>query len=369
MREKGIISAMESRRARPTIRDIARRAGVSTATVSYVLNDRDGVSDAVRERVRGIVRRMGYAPSLGAAGLKTRRSYRIHAVIRREAAPACKTFYFGVVACIAERLSPGRYSVVPVFQSDDESDRTLAEIVGGGGTDGVIAFQGVRPHVLAALKGRKIPYIIINPGFDTEPDAVSVRIDFEELAYRATSYLAALGHTDIAFIGMRSLPSFFSATKRGFRKALRERGLAVRRAWVRGEASCADGAAAAMRALLSEEVIAKAGGVPTAVFCAQDNFAISAMSVAAQAGYRVPKDISFVGLDDVPEARYLNPALTTIEISPDVLAEEALTRILAMTDGLSAQSVTIPSGAVVERGSAARPAGSSFAPRGKARGV
>jgi LacI family transcriptional regulator len=369
MREECIIEVMKGRRVRPTIRDIAARAGVSTATVSYVLNDRDGVSDAVRERVRGIIRRMGYAPSLGAAGLKTRRSYRIHAVIRKEAAPACKTFYFGVVSCLAERLSPGRYSIVPVFQSDDEEDRTLAEIIGSGGTDGVIAFQGVRPHVLASLKGRKIPYIIINPGFDTEPDAVSVRIDFEELTYRATSYLIELGHTDIAFIGMRSLPSFFSATKRGFRKAMKERGLTIRRQWVRGDAACADGAAQAMRALLSESVVARAGGVPTAVFCAQDNFAISAMSAATQAGYRVPGDISFVGLDDVPEARYLNPPLTTIGISPDVLAREALERIFAMIGGLSAESVTIPSGQVIARGSATRPAGASFARKKKARGA
>jgi DNA-binding LacI/PurR family transcriptional regulator len=105
------------------------------------------------------------------------------------------------------------------------------------------------------------------------------------------------------------------------------------------------------------------------VFCAQDNFAISAMSVAAQAGYRVPKDISFVGRDDVPEARYLNPALTTIGISPDALAEEALARLFAMMEGQPARSVTIPSGEVIRRASAVPPQGAPFALDGTSEGA
>ncbi|MDR1496769.1 MAG: substrate-binding domain-containing protein, partial [Clostridiales Family XIII bacterium] len=270
-----------------------------------------------------------------------------------EAAPACKTFYFGVIACMAERLSSSSYSIVPVFQSDDKNDCTLTDLIRKGDTDGLIAFQGVMPGVAGALKGKGVPYVVINPGFEAEPDAVSVKIDFEGLSYRAASYLASLGHRDIAFIGMRALPSFFSATKRGFRRAMREWGLTVRKEWVRGEASCSEGAAGAMRGILSAGPPAAANGHPTAVLCVQDNFAISAMNAAREAGYRVPEDISFIGIDDVPEARYIEPPLTTIPISPQTLADEALDRLFAMIEGGSAESVTIPSMDVVARASVA----------------
>ncbi|MDR1293115.1 MAG: LacI family transcriptional regulator [Clostridiales Family XIII bacterium] len=349
-----------------TIRDIARLCGVSSATVSYVLNDKYGVSDAVRARVKAVLDSEGYAQNLRAKGLKTRRSYAVHAVIRKEAAPACKAFYFGVIACIAERLSSAlpesTYSVVPVFQSDDESDDTLSGLIRNGDTDGVIAFQGLMPNTVGALEGQGVPYVIINPGFEADPRAVSVKIDFEELSYRATSYIASLGHADIAFIGMRRLPFFFSATKRGFRRALRENGLTERREWIRGEADCAEGAADAMRRILTggikaergmareqERGMARAGAYPTAVFCTQDNFAFSAMSVARGFGYRVPEDISFVGIDDVPEAKYIEPALTTIPISPQTLADEAMGRLFAMIDGGQAKSVTVESMDVIER--------------------
>jgi len=339
----------KNRGKRLTISDIAKIAGVSTAAVSYVINDKKGVSDEVREHIRTVMAREGYTQNLRAKGLKTRRSYAIHAVIRKEVAPACKNFYFGVIACMAERLS-GSYSIVPIFQSDDEGDTTLTDLIRNGATDGMIAFQGVTPRTAHALDSMDIPYVVINPGFEADPGAVSIKINFEELSYRATAYLTSLGHKDIAFIGMRSLPFFFSATKRGFLRALRENALPVRKEWIRGEAACSEGAAEAMRTILSARSVAKYGH-PTAVFCAQDNFAISAMSVARAAGYHVPEDISFVGIDDVPEAKYMEPPLATIPISPQILADEALDRLFAMIDAAPAESVTIPSMDVVPRAS------------------
>ncbi|MDR3225029.1 MAG: LacI family transcriptional regulator [Clostridiales Family XIII bacterium] len=339
----------------PTISDIAKIAGVSTAAVSYVINEKKGVSDEVREHIRAVMARAGYSQNLRAKGLKTRRSYAIHAVIRKEAAPACKSFYFGVIACMAERLSAGNYSIVPVFQSDDEDDTTLSGLMRNGDTDGLIAFQGLTPRTARTIEEIDLPCVVINPGFEANPGAVSVKIDFEALSYRATAYLASLGHKDIAFIGMRSLPFFFSATKRGFLRAMRENALPVRKDWIRGEAACSEGAAEAMGNILSESVVAQCGH-PTAVFCAQDNFAISAMSAARAAGYLVPEDIGFVGLDDVPEAKYIEPPLATIPISPQILADEALDRLFALIDGTPAKSVTIPSMDVIPRASVLRTA-------------
>ncbi len=326
-----------------TIRDIAREAGVSTAAVSYVLNDKKGVGEQTRQKIERAIEKYGYRPSLRSKSLALGRNYSIHAVIRREAAPACKAFYFGVIAQMVEQI-PGHFSVVPVFQSDDTaSDDSLLEIVRSSSTDGIIAFQGVMPEIYAELEKHNIPLVIINPGIEAT-SATSVILDFETLAYRATSFLTERGHRDIGMICMQCMPLFYDQTVRGFTRALQEAGINPNAAWMRGEADSEAGAARAMENMLKS-------GMPTAVFCAQDNFAISAMSVCASQGLRVPEDVSFIAIDDVPEAQYINPPLTTIPVSPAEIAGAALTLIFEkMKDG-SPESIVLPSHDIAVRGS------------------
>lgn len=326
-----------------TIRDIAREAGVSTAAVSYVLNDKKGVGAETREKIERAIEKYGYRPSLRSKSLALGKNYSIHAVIRREAAPACKVFYFGVIAQMVEQIS-GHFSVVPVFQSDDTaSDDSLLEIVRSGSTDGIIAFQGVMPEIHAEMEKHNIPLVIINPGIEAT-SATSVILDFEQLAYRATSFLTERGHRDIGMIGMQCMPLFYDQTVRGFTRALQEAGISQNAAWIRGEADCEAGAVRAMENMLQS-------GTPTAVFCSQDNFAICAMSVSAARGLRVPQDISFIAIDDVPEAQYINPPLTTIPVSPAEIAEAALSLIFEkMKDG-SPESIVLPPHDIVVRDS------------------
>ncbi len=326
-----------------TIRDIAREAGVSTAAVSYVLNDKKGVGAETRRKIERAIDMYGYRPSLRSKSLALGKNYSIHAVIRREAAPACKAFYFGVIAQMVEQIS-GHFSVVPVFQSDDtDNDDSLLEIVRSSSTDGIIAFQGVRPEIHAELEKHNIPLVIINPGI-AATSATSVILDFEQLAYQATSFLTGQGHRDIGMIGMECMPLFYDQTVRGFTRALQEAGITPNPAWIRGEADSEAGAVRAMESMLQS-------GAPTAVFCAQDNFAVCAMSVCASQGLRVPEDVSFIAIDDVPEAQYLNPPLTTIPVSPAEIAGAALSLVFdKMKDG-SPESVVLPSHDIVVRGS------------------
>ncbi|MDR1620262.1 MAG: LacI family transcriptional regulator [Clostridiales bacterium] len=340
---------MENKKKSVTIKDIAQMAGVSPAAVSYVINGKGGVGPVQRARIQELLAQSGYRQDLRAKGLKTRRSFNIHAVLRREAAPACKDFYFGVVARIVDFASEGGYSVVPAYQSDDPCDDTLVDIIAGGRTDGVIAFQGLMQNAAKALANRNIPLLIVNPGFQEAESRACVIIDFEDLTYRATAFLASLGHRHIGFIGMEALPFFYDMTIRGFERALRAYGLRARKEWVRGEAVCADSAGDAMRKMLA------CNDIPTAVFCAQDNFAFSAISAARKMGYSVPGDISFIGLDDVPEAKYFCPPLTTIAISPEALARRAVDMLFSMMGGNGAARIVLPCGPVIVRETAIKP--------------
>ena len=326
-----------------TIRDIAQEAGVSTAAVSYVINGKKGVGPQMRKKIEQVMEKHDYRPSLRSKSLSVGRNYCLHAVIRREAAPACKAFYFGVIAKMVEQET-GQHSIVPVFQSDDtDADKSLLEVIHSHSTDGIIAFQGVMPLVREKLEKYKIPYVVINPGLK-ETGETSVVLDFEELSCRAVSYLISSGHRNIAMIGMQCMPLFFEKTKAGFLRALSDANIKPDPALIRGEADSEEGAAKAMENILK-------AGAPTAVFCVQDNFAISAMSTCVTHGLKVPDDVSFVAIDDIPEAKYLNPPLTTIPVSPAEIAQTALSLISAkMKDG-SADSIVLPSHDITVRSS------------------
>ena len=231
-----------------------------------------------------------------------------------------------------------------MFQGDDtDADQTLKRIIRSDSTDGVIAFQGAAPQISAELESHDTPLVVINPGIRVTSDC-AVILDFEELSYRATAYLVECGHREIGMIGMQCMPLFFEQTKRGFTDALKDAGIEAKPDWIRGEAQSEATAVDAMNNML-------AAGKPTAVFCAQDNFAISAMSACRAAGLRVPEDISFIGIDDIPEARYIDPPLTTIPISPAKIAEAALALISQKLKSGSAESVVLPLQKIVKRGS------------------
>jgi DNA-binding LacI/PurR family transcriptional regulator len=326
-----------------TIRDIAKEAGVSATAVSYVLNKKKGVNDKTRIRIQKVIDKHDYRPSLRSKSLSHGKNYCIHAVIRRQAAPACKAFYFNVIAQMVEQVD-NRFSIVPIFQSDDtDKDKSLIEIILSHSTDGVIAFQGVVPEIEELLEKKNIPTVVVNPGIGVT-EQTSVILDFDELAYKATNLLINHGHEKIGMIGMKCMPLFFDQSKSGFLRALKDADIDVNESWIRGEADCEANASLAMRKILET-------GTPTAVFCVQDNFAMSAMSLCIKEGLEVPKDVSFIAIDDVPEAQYLNPPLTTIPVSPAEIAEAALTLIFQkMKDG-SPETIVLPSHKIVIRDS------------------
>ena len=326
-----------------TIKDIAREAGVSTAAVSYVVNGKKGVSPQTRKKIEKVIKENGYQPSLRSQSLSLGKNYCVHAVIRREAAPACKAFYFGVIAKMVEQ-EKDRFSVIPVFQGDDtDKDKTLLKIIQSDSTDGVITFQDIMPQVQSELEAHDIPFIIINPGIRAT-NSTSIILDFEKLAYQATSFLTKHGHRDIAMIGMECMPLFFEKTRSGFLQALKDAGIKPNLDWIHGGAASESSAALAMEDILE-------AGAPSAVFCVQDNFAISAMSACAKAGLRVPEDISFIAIDDVPGAQYLNPPLTTIPVSPTEIAQAALLLISEKMKNGSPESIELPSHEISVRNS------------------
>ncbi|MDL2237720.1 LacI family transcriptional regulator [Christensenellaceae bacterium OttesenSCG-928-K19] len=325
-----------------SIKDIAKMADVSVAAVSYVINGKEGVGQEQRKKIERIIREHGFTPNLNSKRLVLSRSFNIHVVIRTEAAPACKEFYFGVVARMTEEIGKYGYSIVPAYQSDNELDGSVVRALQNKNTDGLVFFQGISEDVLEKVKKSEVPYSIINPGF-ADNSTPCVRIDFEEIAYRATSYLAECGHRQIGFIGMDRLPVFYTQTRSGYLRALKENGMEAKEQWIAGGAYDEESARAAASKLFAQEEL------PTAVFCAQDNFAICAMDAARKRGLKVPDDVSFIAVDDIPVSKYIDPPLTTVPIDQSILAKCALEMMFAQLAGEKVRNVTVPIEAIVER--------------------
>jgi LacI family transcriptional regulator, repressor for deo operon, udp, cdd, tsx, nupC, and nupG len=295
--------------------DVARRAGVSPRTVSNVVNEFPLVSDELRQRVLRAISELGYQPNLVARNLRRGRSGMIGLAVPELSVP-----YFselaGLVIAEARRHS---YTVV-VEQTDGDPDREqqlLQQNARGHLFDGLI----FSPLGLGEAELRRhagdTPTVLLGEHIEDGPFD-HVGLDNVAAARDATAHLIALGRRRIAAIGDQSRARGETGQLRsaGYREALRAGGLHYQPSLVVPASSFHRGSGAqAMARLLDQDP------VPDAVFCYNDLLAVGAMQTVLHRGLRIPDDIAIVGFDDIEEARYAFPPLTTI--APD---KEALTR-------------------------------------------
>ncbi|MGV9769774.1 LacI family DNA-binding transcriptional regulator [Microbacterium sp. NPDC003461] len=327
---------------RITITDVARAAGVSVATVSKVINGRDGIADATSKRVLGIVRDLGYESSLVATSMRRRRT-QVVGVLVAEFEP----FAVQLLRGVSTALQGTEYDILAYAGSVSAGEHTGWERrslsrLGGTLIDGAII---VTPTV--ALPETDMPVVAIDP--HTGPMGPAT-VDTDNLggARAATEHLVSLGHRRIAHLRGRADLESAQLRERGYREALEGAGLPFDPALVAdGGYRAADSTAAAAALLDLPEP-------PTAIFAANDLSAIEAMRVAAERGLRIPEDLSVVGFDDIPEAVASTPALTTVRQSLHAMGAAAVRMLLGIFDGRDGEHIRMPAELVV-RGSTSRP--------------
>lgn len=288
------------------MRDVARAAGVSTQTVSRVLNDHPGIRDETRQRVRDAMAALDYRVNNAARALGTRRTHTI-GVLASDASmygPAV-----GILALEAAARAAGRWVTTAYADAgDEESVVDAARHLSAQGIDGIVV---VAPHArtLSALDGAGLGLrVVALHGPDASPrqrDAAAI----------AVAHLLALGHTQIAHLAGPDDWLEAVARAEGFASALAGWGVSPAGIW-RGDWSAASGLAAA-REIAAE---ARAGRL-TAVFVANDQMALGVIAGLVGEGLSVPGDVSVVGIDDNPDAAYYRPALTTVRM--DIAGEAA----------------------------------------------
>lgn len=291
---------------RSTIRQIANEAGVSIATVSRVINQPDTVKPETRSQVQEVMDRNYFVANGSAATMNSQTSKTIGLVIPT----ITNSIYASSTQAIQRVAQASGYTVlVAVSEFDPTAEEQLIRRLVGRQVDGLILTGGERaPHIYALLEKNEVPYIVT---WKLSDGALHPSVSFDN--YRAgrlaMTHLIELGHRRIGLIcGRTNLNDRARERRRAYEDALAETGVEFDSDLVfERDFEFIEGSAVMRRMLETQER-------PTAVFCANDIQAIGAMQECIDAGINVPKDISIIGFDDLPLARYVRPRLTTVHV-------------------------------------------------------
>ncbi|MGH7665137.1 MAG: LacI family DNA-binding transcriptional regulator [Gemmatimonadaceae bacterium] len=301
-----------------TIRDVAREAGVSVATVSRVLNSSGPVRERTRERIREVAAALQYTPNGAARSLSTRRASTLGVIL-----PGLDGEFFSeVIRGIDQAARQEGYHLLVSSSHNERSEVEAAVRTMRGRVDGLILMSpGVESANAVPHPSESLPVVLLN-----SPEAVNgfdcVTIDNYGGAATLVRHLIAAGHERIAIINGADGNHDAGERARGYRDALAGAGLECRAAWeLRGDFAEESGHRAAA-------TIVGMSSRPTAIFAANDSMAVGALSALGEAGIRVPEDIAIGGFDDIPIARYMSPPLTSVHVPMGELGRRAVATLL-----------------------------------------
>lgn len=311
-------------RRKISIKDVAREAGVSHATVSRALRSSPLISPTTTELVRTVADKMGYSVNAVARSLVTGRTYTIGVVVTSIADPFVGGVIAGVEAFAKER---GYSTILATCHADPEVEKRMVASLRERAVDGILVTSSrVGEEYSSLLAQIKVPIVLLNnqrPGDYT----YSVTIDNAGSAQRAVEHLIALGHRRIAYIGHASGYASDRDRRLGYETALREAGLPIEPAWIlAADSSPESGAQAAARL---HSILPR----PTAIFCYNDLTALGVLAYAREHGLRVPQDWSVVGFDDLFLSQHLYPPLTTVRQPMLEMGREAAAVLLGLIHG------------------------------------
>ena len=302
--------------SRPTIRDVARQAGVSHQTVSRVINESADVLPETRALVEEAIKELGYRPSAIARSMARGQTHTLACI-----SPNLTDYTFASVIEGAETEARQHgYFILSSSATDPDAFRELVdELVGHRRVDGLIV---INPYSDARFEHLPENFPVVFVGARAHGEGISsVCLNDENVAYEATRHLISLGHTGIAMVTGPMEEDCSQDRTEGYRRALTEAGIPFDESMiVEGDWSATSG----QDALLS---FVEQGRAPTAVFAQNDRMAMGVLRAARDVNLKVPSQLAVIGVDDMPLSSYFDPPLTTMQQDMPRIGREA-TRIL-----------------------------------------
>ncbi len=284
------------------IREVARLAEVSVATVSRALQQPELVSLKTRNKVLAAVKQAGYQPNLLAVKFRSGKSHNLVVLVPTVA----NVFFARVISGMQEAAHQRRYALLlGNTLADDEAEIAYARLVQTSQADGLIQLRAFDPFATLDMQCERLPMVNACEVLDKAPCPVVV-LDNRAAAAAMTEHLISLGHRRIAMIKGPARSPLTRDRVAGYRDALQAAGIEFDESLLQpGNFTLQSGHQAASE-LLQREL------PPTAIFCENDEMAIGAIQSLKQHGLRVPQDVSVAGFDDISFAAFCDPPLSTI---------------------------------------------------------
>jgi DNA-binding LacI/PurR family transcriptional regulator len=328
--------------------DVAREAGVSTATVSRVINEHSYVSPEIRDKVLRVVRRRNYYPNANARGLASGRSNLIGLVISDIANPFFPELVKGMETAAFEH----GFEVILANTNYDPARMSsyVRRFIERGVRGVALMTSEFDQDLLKELARRSVSVVFLDSG-EPAPHVSNLAVEYETGIEEAVTHLAELGHRRVAYVGgpprMRSSQRRLKAFRRSMRRHLPAEAVSVYAGDFRTE-----GGREAARRLLSDP------RRPTAVVVANDVMALGVIQECRQAGLSIPGDLSVIGFDDIAFAALTEPPLTTVSLPRHLLGSKAIEALLATINHPDRRGfeIPIPTSLVVRQSTAKVPA-------------
>ena len=310
--------------ATPTLDDVAREAGVSTATVSRCLNTSDLVSEKTRDKVMSAVELLGYTPNFGARAMAAKRTFTIGAII-----PTMENAIFARgLQAFQERLHEKGYTLLvssTAYRPELEAEQIRSLV--SRGADGLLLIGYERDKsVYDYLERRHFPTLVAWAFSDNSP-LPSVGFDNRASMLELSNTVLSMGHREIAVIsGIVEGNDRAARRLQGIRDSLNAHGLDPDRAPVIETPYEIENGAKAFERLM------RGRGRPTAIMCGNDVLAVGAMQRAREMGLDVPNDVSITGFDDIELARIVTPQLTTVHVPHRRMGRLAADELIRMVE-------------------------------------
>lgn len=299
-----------------TIKDVAKMAGVSTTTVSHVINKTRFVAQETEQQVLQAIKELNYSPSAVARSLKVNTTKSVGMIVT-----TCEAPYFAeIIHSVEEHCYRQGYSLFLCnTQNDPEKIKNHLDMLAKKRVDGLLVMCAEYTQdsldLLAAFED--LPMVVMDWGpFNEHTDL----IQDNSLCggYLATKYLIDNGHKDIGIISGELKKTTAITRYQGFEKAMQEANLTINPDWImEGFFEPEDGYECMNKILVQDKL-------PTAVFCCNDVMALGAISAIGEKGLKVPDDISIIGYDNIHASRFFSPPLTTVHQSKSRLGVQAI---------------------------------------------
>ncbi len=326
---------MQSKQIHPTISDVARRAGVSIATVSRVINATGPVADGTARRVQEAIQELSFVPRAAARVLASRRTETLGLLLPQIGGAFFSPLLRGIEA--EAQMAGFDLLIHATSHAPHAASPAAHRPLGEHNTDGLIVFpQSIDEKELRRLHSRNFPVVLLYQSSPSSLNIPSITVENKDGAQRIVEHLIQVhGRRRIVFLRGPEGNEDSEWRERGYRAALQAHGIQVDSMWIgRG----------GFNEIEAQEAIQKmlANGVDfDAVFAADDDSAAGALVALKRAGKRVPQDVSVVGFDDIMVARYLHPPLTTVHVPIEQVGREGVRQLVRLIRGQQAEALVL----------------------------